>query len=79
MLKNKKGQGQIRVSDAITTFVGFIIFTALMFALVPIALVQIGNLSSLNVVLISAVAVFLPLLIGVFILVKSLDFFRIGR
>lgn len=79
LFKHKKGQVSGVATQAVKSIIGLVIFLAVIVALVPLALVFIGNLSALDIVLVSAIVAILPILIGVFILVKGMDFFKLGR
>ena len=79
LFKGRKAQVAGVATGAIRSIIGLVVFLAVIVALVPLALTFIGNLSSLNIVLISAVVAILPILIGVFILIKGMDFFKLGR
>ncbi len=79
LAKNKKGQISGLAGSTVRSFVGLVVFLALVVALTPVALESIGNLSSLNIVLVTAIVAILPILIGVFILVRGMDFFKMGR
>ena len=78
-LKSKKAQVGGVATSAVRSLIGLVIFLAVIVALVPTALVFIGNLSGLDIVLVTAIVAILPILIGVFILVKGMEFFKLGR
>ena len=78
-MKNKKGQVGGIATSAVKSIIGLVIFLAVIVALVPTALVFIANLSTLDIVLVTAIVAILPILIGVFILTKGMEFFRLGR
>ena len=79
LFKNRRAQVSGVATQAVKSIIGLVIFLAVIVALVPLALVFIGNLSNLDIVLVSAIVAILPILIGVFILVKGMDFFKLGR
>ena len=79
LFRNRKGQVGGVASSAVRSIIGLVIFLAVIVALVPTALVFIGNLSTLDLVLVTAIVAILPILIGVFILTKGMEFFRLGR
>jgi len=77
-LKSKKGFTAM-ANSAVKSVIGLVLFLAIIVAVVPLALVYIGNLSTLDIVLISAVVAILPILIGIWILTKGMGFFGSGR
>ena len=79
LMQNRRAQIGAAATNAVKAIIGLVIFLAVVVALVPVALTQITNLSGLDIVLISAVVAILPILIGVFILVRGMDFVKLGR
>lgn len=79
LIQSKKAQVGSVATSAVKSIIGLVIFLAVIVALVPLALTFIGNLSSLDIVLVSAIVAILPILIGVFILTRGMDFFKLGR
>ncbi len=79
LIKNRKAQVTGLANQTVRSIVGLVVFLAVVVALVPLALTFIGNLSNLDIVLVSAIVAILPILIGVFILTKGMDFFKLGR
>lgn len=79
LFKGRKAQISGVATQAVKSIIGLVIFLAVIVALVPLALTFIGNLSGLDIVLVSAIVAILPILIGVFILTKGMDFFKLGR
>ena len=78
IVRSKKGFAGIAMG-ATKQVISLVVFLAVVVAIVPLALVYIGNLSALDIVLISAIVAILPILIGVWILSRGAGFFGGGR